>query len=234
MELRRSINSKSYLIYVGLIVLSFLLGYFLLVGIDKIENVTIRQLYFSTYTVIVQFGPMIFPFAILLSINSDYKDRNILFYRSLKIGPVRYFLTKIGISLAWLSVGVIIALVTISVLYSEWSMLPIVLFYFEIAIAHIVVLASFFGFIMRNILIAFGVNLAVWVGSIILNTIHPIKFVAYFDASNSLYMDFEKYFETLNMQYIRCSESLLVVAAELIVSTLLVYCLQKEWTHNGI
>lgn len=234
MELRRTLNNKIYLFCIGIIGLSFVLGYFLLVGIDKIDNVTIKQLYFSTYTVIVQFGPMIYPFIILLFTNSDYKEKNILFFRTIGITPLRFFLEKFLVMLLWFTTGIIIPLICVSFLYNDWSIIIFVFCYFEIATIHILILSSFFAFIVKNILTAFGLNLLIWVGSIVTFTICPLKYIAYFDASNTLYLDFEKFLETSNFVYFRAYESLVYIVIEFIIVIFLILLFSKKWLKNGV
>lgn len=64
LEFKKSISNKVIIILGAMFVFLFLLGYFLLVGIDKVSNVTPEMFFFSSYTVATQFGLMLFSFVI--------------------------------------------------------------------------------------------------------------------------------------------------------------------------
>ena len=101
MEIRKNIKNHFFLFYLLTVAICFVLGYVLLVSLDKISNPTISELYVSIYTVITQFGMLIFPVLIIQSFVSDYKNKNILFYKLMGYNWLRYFLTKIAVILAW-------------------------------------------------------------------------------------------------------------------------------------
>ena len=138
LEIKRSINNKSFLFCLLTVVLSFILGYILLVSMDKIENVTINQLFFSVYTVFTQFGTMIFSIVIIYSINSDYKEKNILFYKSMGISAQKYFLMKLLVMIFWFSIAVLIAILGVCILYGDINKFPIMFNYFENVILYII------------------------------------------------------------------------------------------------
>lgn len=79
LEFKKSISNKVIIILGAMFVFLFLLGYFLLVGIDKVSNVTPEMFFFSSYTVATQFGLMLFSFVIAFFINREYSNKNILF-----------------------------------------------------------------------------------------------------------------------------------------------------------
>lgn len=235
MEIKRTINNKSCIFCVGIVILCFILGYFLLVGIDKIKNVTIEQLLFSTYTVFTQFGQMIFPFVVIFSINVDYREKNILFYKSLNINEIQYYLHKVFAVSIWFLTGIIISIVTVSIVFNSFSYCINSILYFFNTTFYTIILSAFFAFIMKNMLGAFGINLAVWIGSIILCTVLPdLKYIAYYDASNVLYSDFEKYLETSNVLYLHRCEGIIYNVIVLIMLLIFVKLASKKWSKNGI
>ena len=94
MEIRKNIKNHFFLFYLLTVAICFVLGYVLLVSLDKISNPTISELYVSIYTVITQFGMLIFPVLIIQSFVSDYKNKNILFYKLMGYNWLRYFFDK--------------------------------------------------------------------------------------------------------------------------------------------
>lgn len=190
MELKRSINNRSFLFCIATVTLSFVLGYILLISIDKVKYVTLKQLFFSVYTVFTQFGMMIFPLVIIYSINSDYKEKNILFYRVMGIEAKQYFLRKLGVMLLWFSCALIAVIFVVCIIYGDFSEFWVMLVYFENAIAYIILIASFLAFVFKNMLVSFCMNLLIWISSIILLTVFPNRhYIAYFDASNIVYLN---------------------------------------------
>ncbi|ARQ05164.1 putative peptide export permease protein YydJ [Macrococcoides caseolyticum] len=81
LEFKKSLTNKIIYILFLVVCFSFLLGYFLPVGIDKVKSLNQGEFLFSTYTVLTQFGFLLFSFVISYFINKDYGDKNILFYR---------------------------------------------------------------------------------------------------------------------------------------------------------
>lgn len=235
MESKRSINNKSYLFCFTTIILCFALGYILLVSMDKIENVNLKQLFFSAYTVFTQFGMMIFPIVIIHSINKDYKEKNILFYQTIGIEAPQYFLRKLGVMILWFTSAIILVITIICLLYGDFSEYYIMLIYFENAIIYIILISSCLAFVFNNILFTFCMNLLIWITSIILLTIFPkLYFIAYFDASNILYINLGKYLETSNMGYLSILQSCLYNFVLFLFVFCFVCLMRKKWIKNGV
>lgn len=234
LEIKRSINNKSFLFCLLTVVLSFILGYILLVSMDKIENVTINQLFFSVYTVFTQFGTMIFSIVIIYSINSDYKEKNILFYKSMGISAQKYFLMKLLVMIFWFSIAVLIAILGVCILYGDINKFPIMFNYFENVILYIILITSLFSFLFENMIGAFCVNFSVWIFSIVLLTVFPkLKFIAFFDAANEVYKNLDKFLITENYAYVSYDlwkYNLLMF----IIVFILVNIFSNRWIKNGI
>lgn len=234
LEFKRSINNKSFLFCLATVLLSFILGYILLVSLDKVENVTINQLFFSVYTVMAQLGTMIFSIVIIHSINSDYKEKNILFYKSMRITPQKYFLMKIIVMIFWFSTSIIVSTLGVCLLYNDINKFGIMFNYFENVIVYIVLITSLFAFLFENVIGAFCSNLAVWIFSIVVLTISPnLKLIAFFDASNEVYTNLDKFISTGNYTYVSWDlwkYNLLIF----IMVFILVNIFSKRWIKNGI
>ena len=94
MEVKKCIRNRFYVFCIAMVTICFGLGYFLLASLDKIIHPTIVELYNSIYTVYTEFGMLIFPVLILFTFSSDYKNKNILFYKLMGYDWCKYFLSK--------------------------------------------------------------------------------------------------------------------------------------------
>lgn len=235
MELKRTINNKSFIFCISTIILSLLLGYFLLVGVDKIQNVTYQQLIFSIYTVLTQFGRMLFPFIIIYSFSVDYKEKNVLFYKSLGINAIKYYLLKCTIMILWFTIGIIVMNVIILLMYNNFTLFFISFMYFENVMIYIIIISSIIGFFFKNMITAYGVNLLLWVCSIIAHTINPkLIYIAYYDATNVLYIDFEKYLQSPNNAPLHINMSIIYNIVIFLISLVIVKLRSKKWLSYGI
>lgn len=82
MEFKRTIRSKIFIYIVAITLAVFLLGYILPVGIDKKSSLSYSDYLFSTYTVMTQFGFLLYSFVISIF--------------SIRIIPIkRFYFTKI-------------------------------------------------------------------------------------------------------------------------------------------
>lgn len=234
-ELKRSINNKSFLFYLLEIVLSFSLGYFLLVGIDKIHDVNITQFQFSTYTVITQFGMMIYSIVVINSINQDYREKNILFLKKNQVDPSIYLIKKVFVSVLWFTIFTTLIHVLISFFYNNFDTFFIMLFYSLNAIYYTIFISAICGFLFKNILVAYGVNLLIWISSIVFVAIFPnMKFIGYFDASNQLYKNLETFLETGNTAILSIPETFIYNILILLFIICISHFLSKRWLKNGI
>lgn len=234
MEIKRSINNRNFLICIATVVLSFVLGYILLVSIDKIKYVTLKQLFFSVYTVFTQFGMMIFPIIIIYSINLDYKEKNVLFYRVIGIDAKQYFLRKLGVMILWFSFALVAVIFAVCIIYADFSEFWIMLMYFESAIVYIILISSLLAFLFKNMLVSFCINLLIWISSIVLYTVFPnYHYIAYFDASNIVYLNLEKFLKTSNIKYLFIGQSCLYNFMLFTVVFVLVCVFSKRWIKNG-
>lgn len=235
LEFKRSINNKSFIFCFLTIILSFLIGYFLLVGLDKIENVTIEQFSFSLYTVMTQFGPMIYSVVIINSLNQDYRDKNIMFIKKSGTTALVYLLKKILVIFFWFGIFTTLLYTVVCLSYSDFTYYFVMISSYLNVLIYIVLISALCGFLFKNILVAYGFNLFLWILGIIMVAVIPsARFIAYFDASNSLYQNLEKYFETGNSQLLNLGESVLYNIIIFIIILVIAKLLSKVWLKNGI
>ena len=70
MELQRNINNKNYLFCFITVISCFVFGYILPISIDHVNALTLYDYFNSVYTVITQFGPLVFSLVIIYVINN--------------------------------------------------------------------------------------------------------------------------------------------------------------------
>ena len=230
MEIRKNIKNHFFLFYLLTVAICFVLGYVLLVSLVKISNPTISELYVSIYTVITQFGMLIFPVLIIQSFVSDYKNKNILFYKLMGYNWLRYFLTKIAVILAWMSIIVFGGVIGISIVYQDFSYTLATLFYFESAIIYEILLASMWGFLFKSVIGAYVVNFAFWLFSMVASIANPkLSFLVRYDASNPVFIKFNQYFNTRNSDYLMIQENILYSIALFATVLCIIFIFRRRW-----
>ena len=126
LEMKRAVRNKFYVIFTLINLLNVLLGYILLVTIDKVQNVTFQDMFESVYTVYTQFGTLLFSAFIIMQFYVDYKEKNIFFYKTLGFSELRYYLTKVGMILLATIIGSAFSSILVCVPYAKLGMLPVV------------------------------------------------------------------------------------------------------------
>ena len=94
MEFRKNVKNRYFIYYLATVIICFVLGYVLLVSLDKISNPSLEELFISIYTVFTQFGMLIFSVLTIQTFATDYKEKNILFYKLMGITGLDFFLKK--------------------------------------------------------------------------------------------------------------------------------------------
>ena len=77
MEFRKDVKNRYFIYYLATVIICFVLGYVLLVSLDKISNPSLEELFISIYTVFTQFGMLIFSVLTIQTFATDYKAKNI-------------------------------------------------------------------------------------------------------------------------------------------------------------
>lgn len=236
-EFTRSIFNKVFLFLTLVFVLSFMLGWFLPVGLDKVNSLSYREFLFSMYTVFTQFGFLIFSFIIAFFINKEYTNKTILFYRILNYNGVKFYLNKIFVLIVESFVLIIILLIIVSIFYKDYSLFLLMLFLLMSVVSQYIIIIGLISFLSSNILLSIGLSVVYWISTVVLvSSSEKFKFLAIFDASNFLYNDVENTLST-GGNFISLSNSFLIIAyiiIILIVSVVICKVMNKRWLKLGV
>ena len=149
--------------------------------------------------------------------------------------PRNFFVNKVFAMVMWFTLGIVVAILCICLIFGNFSYFVVSLIYYENTTVFTILLSALIALIFKNMLAAFGVNLIIWIGSIVTYTIFPRwKYIAYYDASNVLYTDLEKYYKIYDDSYVHIAESILynIIAFALVLVVVLIF--SKRWYKNGI
>ncbi|MCY7810512.1 peptide ABC transporter permease [Bacillus spizizenii] len=201
LEFKKSISNKVFIILGSMFVFLFLLGYFLLVGIDKVSHVTPEMFFFSSYTVATQFGLMLFSFVIAFFINREYSNKNILFYKLIGENIYTFFYKKIAVLFLECFVFIALGLLIISLMYHNFSHFGLLLFLFSAVILQYILIIGTISMLCSNILTSIGVSIVYWITSVILVAISnkTFGFIAPFEAGNTMYHRIERVLQSDHM-----------------------------------
>lgn len=237
-ELKRAIRSKFYIFFALLNVLNVVLGYILLVTIDKVQTVTFQDMFESIYTVYTQFGTLLFSALIIMQFYIDYKEKNIVFYRTLGFSGHKYFLTKVAMILLATIIGSLISSTIICLPYGKLGMLPIVFLKIESVMFYYTLIISTISFIFSNFLVAFFINVFLWIMGIVVSTGSSfMQYFAYYDASTADYQHLIAYLDGK----VAVSELLQHIAGNYVydfvvfgICVVVVWLLRRRWIKNGV
>ena len=217
------------------VIICFVLGYVLLVSLDKISNPSLEELFISIYTVFTQFGMLIFSVLTIQTFATDYKAKNILFYKLMGYNWLRFFLEKVGVLLFWMSVMTLSGICLISILYQDFSLTIVTMFYFESALIYEILLASMWGFLLKSVIGSYVSNFAFWIIAMIASIAnHKLSFLARYDASNPIFLRFNQYYNTGNTEYLDIIGNVIytIILSGVILG--IVCAFRKRWEKNGI
>lgn len=232
MEFRKDVKNRYFIYYLATVIICFVLGYVLLVSLDKISNPSLEELFISIYTVFTQFGMLIFSVLTIQTFATDYKAKNILFYKLMGYNWLRFFLEKVGVLLFWMSVMTLSGICLISILYQDFSLTIVTMFYFESALIYEILLASMWGFLLKSVIGSYVSNFAFWIIASIAN--HKLSFLARYDASNPIFLRFNQYYNTGNTEYLDIIGNVIytIILSGVILG--IVCAFRKRWEKNGI
>ena len=235
MEFRKDVKNRYFIYYLATVIICFVLGYVLLVSLDKISNPSLEELFISIYTVFTQFGMLIFSVLTIQTFATDYKAKNILFYKLMGYNWLRFFLEKVGVLLFWMSVMTLSGLCLISILYQDFSLTIVTMFYFESALIYEILLASMWGFLLKSVIGSYVSNFAFWIIAMIASIAnHKLSFLARYDASNPIFLRFNQYYNTGNTEYLDIIGNVIytIILSGVILG--IVCAFRKRWEKNGI
>ncbi|KAA6449891.1 peptide ABC transporter permease [Bacillus atrophaeus] len=238
LEFKKSMSNKVFIILGSMVVFLFLLGYFLLVGIDKVSNVTSEMFFFSSYTVATQFGLMLFSFVIAFFINREYSNKNILFYKLIGENIYTFFYKKIAVLFLECFAFIALGLLIISLMYHDFSHFTLMLFLFSAVILQYILIIGTISMLCSNILTSIGISIVYWITTVILVAISnkTFGFFAPFEAGNTMYHRIEKVLQSDHMTlgindivYI-----ILYLISIIIINVIILRFSKTKWVKMGI
>lgn len=236
-EFTRSIFNKVFVFLIIIFVLSFLIGWFLPVGIDKVESLSYRDYLFSTFTVFTQFGFLMFSFIISFFINKEYSNKTILFYKLLSYNSLKFFLNKVIVLVVESIILITINLFVVSIIYQDFSLFLLMLFLFTAVVIQYILIVGVISFLSNNILASIGLSIFYWIVTVILvSSSEQFKYFAIFDASNFLYAHVDKVLMD-GENFISLSHSLTVISyigVLFALSIIICKVMNKRWLKLGI
>lgn len=237
-DLRRGTRNYFFLLVILISILNVIFGYVLLKTLDKVEVVTFRQLWLSVYTVYTQFGPLLFSSIFIIQFYVDYKEKNIIFYKSLNKDALSYFVSKLTTLIIGTLIGTLVSSLLICLPYSEYKLLPVVFLQIQSVMIFYCVTISVLGFIFSNFLLAFFSNFFIWIlGIIISNFGELFRYFAFYDASTYNYKLFVNFIDkktTINLLLTNIGKNYMFNLVLCVFSLLIVKIFQKRWIKNGI
>ncbi|MBZ8174624.1 peptide ABC transporter permease [Staphylococcus delphini] len=237
LQLKKSLSNHIFLMMIVIITLAFLLGYFLPVGIDKKNSVSYSEYMFSVYTVLTQFGFLLFCFMIAQFFNKDYADKNIVFYRVLGINVYQYFFSKVLVLVLEAIVCIFIGLVVVSLIYGDFSQLLIYFYFMALVTVQNILIVGIISTLFSSLILSIGISIAYWIFGILVSAFNSnLSFFAPFDASNDIAYHLSK-LSGLNHgtidQSIYLQGAIYIVGLAFICSIIL-FLSQKRWVKLGI
>lgn len=233
----KSYRNKTFLYIFSSVILSYILGYILPIGIDKVSQLGINDFYFSTYTVFTQFGFLLFGFVIVYFINKDYSDKTILFTYFLGSNALTFLFIKVVVLLSEFILSILVSNVIVALFFhfSAFHFLFSMVMFSLIVFQYILIISTI-SLIFSNLLISLGLSLFYWILSIILVAVGGVfQFVAIFDASNSLYRLVEK--TLFKGELIQIDDFLVILpylSILLLLSLFVGLLSNKRWLKNGL
>ena len=123
----------------------------------------------------------------------------------------------------------------ISILYQDFSLTIVTMFYFESALIYEILLASMWGFLLKSVIGAYVSNFAFWIITMIASIAnHKLSFLARYDASNPIFLRFNQYYNTGNTEYLDIIGNVIytIILSGVILG--IVCAFRKRWEKNGI
>ena len=238
MEFKRSIYSRLIIPLLFLHVAAVGLGYILLTALDKVNIVTTPLLAESVYTVYTQFGIFFFAPLFIHTISGDYKDKNIIFYKTLGVIPSSYFLQKLLLTLIYSLVGSFISSVLICIPYNYFTVMPFFFLKVFAVMMFYSIITLFLAFMLGKFLTVFFTVIILWiVGIFIAQITLPMHYFAYYDATAQDYKLFINFLRgtvpVKNILYIIINNYIFDLIL-LVASLLAISLSKKKWVKHGI
>jgi putative peptide transport system permease protein len=237
LELQRMKNNFLHMYIIILCLLCGILGVFLLISLDKYTVNEIPQglLQYSIYTVYTQFGYFIFPIFSMSLISTDYREKNITFYKVLGYNPHSYFLCKACAILLFITVGNAITSIIVSLAYGNFSNIFLFALKLENISIFISLISLFYAYLFKKIIVSYCVNFAIWVGSIVISTMNGFfEYLCFYDATWKRHRNMEQVFKSNVFMHSSVFIEIFYNVIALLIILLIICIFRKMWTKNGI
>lgn len=236
-EVIKSITNKVIFFLIGIFLFSFLLGWFLPIGIDKVDTLSYGEYLFSTYTVFTQFGFLMFSFIVAYFINKEYSNKTILFYKLLSYNSLKFYLNKIFVLICESFFILLSFLLIVSLIYGDFSLLFLMLFLLTFVMIQYILIIGLISMLSTNILISIGFSIFYWILSVVLVSLSDkFRYIAIFDASNELYDHVAKTIKRGEI-FISMSDLMVILTFIIIIfliSVMVAKFMNKRWLKLGI
>ncbi|MDR1605788.1 MAG: hypothetical protein LBS41_01610 [Streptococcaceae bacterium] len=234
-EMKKIAKSTTLSYFALITTVVFVLGWALPVGLDHVSNLSIGAYLYSTYTVVTQFGFLLYGFGIVNFFNKDYAEKTIMFYHFQKIPSIRYFVTKIAILDCSLLLLNFLALSVTALIFHDFSLLLGMSGLLTIVFVQYSIVVGIFALLFSNMLSAIGSAIAFWLISVIcVTTIFPLNKIAYFDASNQFYIKVEQWLNGNGSVANNFPQIIVFIGILLIIGLIVAKLNQNQWLKNGV
>ncbi|NHM74363.1 MULTISPECIES: peptide ABC transporter permease [Staphylococcus] len=238
LEFRKSITNKIFIVLAVIFTFVYLLGYFLPIGIDKVEKLSYGQYFISAYTVATEFGFLLFSFIIAFFINKEYSAKQILFYKLIGENIYSFFYKKILVLFIESLVCIIIGITVISLIFNDFTHYFLLIGLFMLIMLQYLLIIGTISIMFSNLLISIAISIVFWITSIIMVAINKSYFgiLAPFEASNKMY---NHVVNTLNSNevFITSTDIVNLIAffiILLIINVLILTFCKRRWIRLGL
>lgn len=237
-EFKRSFHNLFVVAFLLLHVAAFVLGYVLLVALDKESVVTASLLAESVYTVYTQFGLLFFSPLFVYTISNDYGIKVIMFYKTLNFTQLTFFIQKLLFITIYSAIGVLISSILIYAPYGQITMIPLFFFKTFSVVEFYGIISLFLALVSGKFLIAFFTEVILWIVGILVANFSPsMQYFAYYDATSQDYKTFIHFLSggalTKNVIFV-ILDSCKFNTSVLVVVLILLFLDKKRWLKHGI
>lgn len=230
-------NSKSDIMIIGCCMLCYILGFILLISLDGYapREITISQLQYSIYTVYTQFGFFIFPILPMSLISTDYKEKNITFYKTLGYTPQKYLFNKFLSISSYITVCNLLLSILLSVIYMNFSTFLLFFMKLQNVSIFITMISLALSYLFVKFIKSFCISFALWIAGIVIFTMNPnIYFFAFYDATLQKHIDFQKVLKSNMLFDSSIIYEVLYNGIVFGIVILLTIVFKKRWSKNGV
>lgn len=188
-EIKRQLNNKSALIYIGLVI-TLIIGAYVLITIENFSDVKNYMRLSMYFNIITQFGFIVFSPIIGYIFTKDINEKNLTFFKIKNISSFKLFLIKFATLTIWALIATIICLVIAKITYFNLVTFNQVLnlgYLIFTCLMQYVIIIGLISQITIKVVWTFLASVAYWVISLLLVIGTKIEFFAYFD--QNLHLD---------------------------------------------